>query len=198
MSSTAPISSVVYTRYAGALIDLAEQSKLIKDIQKDVLALEAMIESSKDLQEVISSPLISREKQELAIVALSEKAKFIDLTKNFLGVLVQNRRLNALPGIITQFNKIMTVKSGQVEVSVESAVELTAAQTKEFKQKIEAALGTSVSIEQVVSPDIMGGLIVTIGSYMIDNSVRRKLERLGVALKSNANQNTVQNLKEVG
>ena len=84
-----------------------------------------------------------------------------------------------------------------VEVSLETAVKMTAAQSKEFQKKIEKALGASVSIEEKVTPEIMGGVIVTIGSYMIDDSVRRKLDRLGVALKSNANQNKVQNLKEV-
>ncbi len=195
MSSSTPISSIVYTRYAGALIDLAEQNKAVDKIQKNLSALENMINDSDDLAEVITSQLISKEKQAAAINALAKKAKLEKLTANFLGVLVENRRLNALPGIITVFNKILAAKSGQVEVSVETAAKLTAGQVKDVKQKIEKALGTTIIVEEKVTPEIMGGVIVTIGSYMIDDSVRRKLERLGGALKSNANQNT--NLKEV-
>lgn len=197
MSSSTPISSIVFTRYASALIDLAEQAKAVDKIQIDLSSLENMINDSDDLAEVISSPLVSREKQASAMDAVAAKAKLDKLTRNFLGVLVQNRRLGALPGVIRAYQKIVAEKSGQVEVSLETAEKLTAAQAKEFKKIIEKALGRTVSIEEKVAPEIMGGVIVTIGSYMIDDSVRRKLERLGVALKSNANQNTVQNLKEV-
>tara|TARA_R110001592_G_scaffold20926_9_gene84658 strand:- start:43437 stop:44033 length:597 start_codon:yes stop_codon:yes gene_type:complete len=195
--SSTPISSIVHTRYAGALIDLAEKSKSVDKIQSDLTALENMIHDSADLAEVITSPLVSREKQASAMDALAVKAKLDPLTKNFVGVLVQNRRLGALPGAIKAYKRIVAEKSGQVEVSLETAVKLTAAQAKEFQKKIEKALGRSVSVEEKVTPEIMGGVIVTIGSYMIDDSVRRKLERLGVALKSNANENKVQNLKEV-
>jgi len=197
VSSSAPISSIVYTRYASALIDLAEQEKAIDKVQKDLDALGGLIQDSSDLSEMIASPLISVEKQSAVIEEIIKKAKVNKLTANFLGVLVQNRRLDALPGIINVFNKIIAERSGVVEVSLETAVKLTAAQSKEFQKKIEKALGSSVSIEEKVTPEIMGGVIVTIGSYMIDDSVRRKLDRLGVALKSNANQNKVQNLKEV-
>jgi len=197
VSSSAPISSIVYTRYASALIDLAEQEKAIDKIKKDLIALEGMIQDSADLSEMIASPLISVEKQSGVIQEIVKKAKLNKLTANFLGVLVQNRRLAALPGIISVFNKIIAERSGVVEVRLETAVKLTAAQAKEFQKKIEKALGATVSIEEKVTPEIMGGVIVTIGSYMIDDSVRRKLDRLGVALKSNANENTVQNLKEV-
>lgn len=197
MSSSAPISSIVHTRYASALIDLAEQGKAVDKVKKDLDALLEVIQESGELSEVIASPLISREKQSAVVGAIIKKAKPNKLTANFLGVLVENRRLGALPGIIKTFNKIIAERSGVVEVSLETAVKLTAAQAKEFQKKIEKALGCSVSIEEKVTPEIIGGVIVTIGSYMIDDSVCRKLDRLGVALKSNANQNTVQNLKEV-
>ena len=196
MSSSTPISSIVFTRYAGALVDLAEQAKSVEKVQGDLSALENMISNSSELAEVVNSPLVSQSKQAGAIDAIAAKAKFNKLTSNFLAVLVQNRRLDALSGVIKAYKKIIAQKSGQVEISLETSVKLTATQSKEFQKKIEKALGSSVSIEEKVTPEIMGGVIVTIGSYMIDDSVRRKLERLGVALKS-SNQNTVQNLKEV-
>lgn len=196
MTSSMPISSVVFERYAGALIDLAEEGKAVSAVQKDLRDMKAMIESSEDLQSLVFSPLVSKDKQASAIAALSKKAKFKPLTVNFLNVLVENRRLNALFGVVDAFDKIVAQRSGQVEVVVETAEKMSAAQKKGVKEKISKALNVDVDIQDKVVPEIIGGMVVTIGSYMIDDSVRRKIERLDVALKSYSNQNTV-NLKEV-
>lgn len=191
-----PVSSVVFTRYAGALIDLAEKGKSVSKIQKDLRDIEAMINSSADLAYVISSPLVSQQKQEKIMSDLAAKAKLQKLTKNFIAVLVQNRRLDALSGIIKVYHKMVSARSGEVSVRVQTAQKLTATQEKEFQKKIASVIGSDVLVETVVAPEILGGMIVTIGSYMVDDSVRRKLERLGSALKQGSNQNTV-NLKEV-
>lgn len=196
MSSSMSVSSVVLSRYAGTLLDLAEEGKSVSKIQKDLGDVLAMISASDDLAQAIASPLLSQSRQEAIVSDLAAKAKLQKLTKSFLGVLVQNRRLNALEGIITEFNKLVSARSGEVAVRVETAAKMSAAQSKEFQKNIESALGQSVSIEMRITPEIIGGTVVTIGSYMIDDSVRRKLERLNVALKSGSNQNTV-NLKEV-
>ncbi|MGH1402793.1 MAG: ATP synthase F1 subunit delta [Alphaproteobacteria bacterium] len=196
MTTSMPISSVVLSRYAGALIDLAEEAKNVSKIQKDMDAIEAMIAESDELLQVIISPRIGKVQQEGVISDLAAKAKLQDLTKNFIGVLIANRRLNALPGVIKSYKKEVARRSGQVEVRVETAEKMTAAQAKDVQKKISLALGTDAVIESHVVPEIIGGMVVTIGSYMIDDSVRRKLERLNVALKSSSNQNTV-NLKEV-
>lgn len=196
MTSSMPISSVVLSRYAGALIDLAEKDKVIDKIQKDLVDIRSMIESSDDLNAMISSPMISKEKQAVAVDAIASKAKLQKLTKNFLGVLVENRRLNALHGIIRAYEKMVAERSGMIEVRVETAEKLTAAQRKSVEKNISSALKADIKLTEEVTPEIIGGMVVTIGSYMIDDSVRRKLERLNVALKGHSNQNTV-NLKEV-
>jgi len=196
VTSSMPISSVVLSRYAGALIDLAEKDKAIEKIQKDLNDLRGMIDSSDDLHSLISSPMVSKENQEKAIADIAKKAKFQKLTNNFLGVLVENRRLAALPGIIQAYDKLVAKRSGLIEVSVETAEKLTAAQRKSVEKGISSALKTDIKLTEKVTPEIIGGMVVTIGSYMIDDSVRRKLERLNVALKGHSNQNTV-NLKEV-
>jgi F-type H+-transporting ATPase subunit delta len=196
VTSSMPISSVVLSRYAGALIDLAEKDKAVEKIQKDLADLRGMIDSSDDLNALIISPMISKSAQEKAINDIAAKAKLHKLTKNFLGVLVENRRLGALPGIINAYDKLVAKRSGQIEVSVETAEKLTAAQRKSVEKSISAALKTDIKLTEKVTPEIIGGMVVTIGSYMIDDSVRRKLERLNVALKGHSNQNIV-NLKEV-
>ncbi len=195
MTSSTPISSVVCTRYAGALVDLAEDSKSVQKVQKDFVGLEEVISESHEFTHAISSPLVSKEKQAAIVLEIGRKLKLNKLTQNFLGVLAENRRLGGLSQMIKAYNKIVAERSGEVEVRVETAIKLTATQLKDLKAKIEKSLGYSVSVEADVKPEILGGMIVTIGSYMVDDSVRRKLERLGVALKSNSNENT--NLKEV-
>ena len=184
------------TRYAGALIDLAEKGKSISKVQQDLRDLEAMIQGSPELGHLISSPLVSQKKQEIIINDIAAKAKLQKLTKNFLGVLVQNRRLNILVGVIRVYHKMVSVRSGEVSVRVQIAQKMTATQEKNFHKKISSAIGSDVLVETVIAPEILGGMIITIGSYMVDDSVRRKLERLGSALKKGSNQNTV-NLKEV-
>lgn len=196
------VSSVVLSRYVGALIDLAEESKSIKKIQKDFSEIEAMIASSDELADLIFSPLVAQQKQEQIISEIATKAKLDKLTKNFLGVLVQNRRLNALLGMIAEFKKEISKRSGEVLVRVETASKLSAAEQKDVEAKISKVIGSNISVEAVVTPEILGGMIVTIGSYMVDDSVRRKLERLGSALKQGSNQNNInqtkaKNLKEV-
>ncbi len=197
MTSSSSISSVVLSRYAGALVDLAEKASSVKDVQKDFREIEAMVNSSDELAYVISSPLISQQAQGKVISDLAKKAKFNKLTQNFLGVLVQNRRLGALLGVIKAYDKAVSVRSGEVSVRVETATPLSATQEKEFQKKLSVVIGSSVLVETVVAPEILGGMIVTIGSHMVDDSVRRKLERLSSALKQGSNQNNIQNLKEV-
>jgi len=196
VSSSVSISSVVLSRYAGTLLDLAHVAKSVPKIQKDMDDLLAIISSSDDLAQAITSPLLSQARQAAVITDIAKKAKLQKLTQNFLGVLVQNRRLNALEGMIKEFTRLVSISSGEVAVRVETATKMSAAQAKSFQKNIEGALGQSVSMEMDVTPEIIGGTVVTIGSYMIDDSVRRKLERLNVALISGSNQNTV-NLKEV-
>jgi F-type H+-transporting ATPase subunit delta len=105
--------------------------------------------------------------------------------------------MNALGGIIKAFHKDVSSRRGEITVHVETAEPLTKKQEGTFKKKVSDALGVGVLIETSVDPEILGGMIVTVGSHMIDDSVRRKLERLGATLVKGANQNMVQDLKEV-
>lgn len=198
MSSSNLTSSLICTRYAGALVDLAEQEKAVDKIQKDLASLQDALAVSEDLSEAITSPLVSSSEQAAVMESLAKKVKMQGLTKNFLGVLVQNRRVNALPGIIGAYEKIVAQRSGLVDVCVQTAEALSKEQLKAVKAKVEKALGASVRLEEKVSPEIMGGMVITIGSYMIDDSVRRKIERLGIALKPSNQEVEDSNVKEVG
>lgn len=195
MSNAAQSSNVVASRYVGALIDLAEESKKLKDIEKDLSDLTAMVAGSADLQSLIRSPLVNVTKQNAAVEALAKKARFTTLTTNFLKVLVANRRLNILESVLNAFDAEVSNRRGQVIVTVETAQDLTAAQVKSLQATLKKETGADIALNTKVSPDILGGMIVTVGSHMIDDSVARKLERLKVSMSGGVNENA--NLKEV-
>ncbi len=170
------------TRYAVALIDIAAQAKALENVEKDLLELQAMLGSSPDLQNLLESPLVSREKQRKALSALADKAQFHTLTKNFIGVLARNGRLYAAQIIINTFRNELRRRRGQVEARVQTAHALTPAQTRALQEQLSKSTGSAVALNVEVNRDLLGGMIVTVGSRMIDDSVKRKLERLQRAM----------------
>lgn len=195
MSNAAQSSSVVASRYVGALIDLAENSKKLKDVEKDLADLAAMTASSEDLKHLIRSPLIGDSQQYAAVEAIAKKARFTTITTNFLKVLIHNRRLNILESILSVFQREVAKRRGEIIVTVETAQDLTAGQVKDLQAALKKETGADIVLNTKVEPSILGGMIVTVGSHMIDDSVARKLEKLKTSMTGGANENT--NLKEV-
>lgn len=165
---------------------MAAEDRLVEQVEKDLLELQSMLSSSEDLKAMATSPLVSRLEQTDAILALADKAKFQSLTKHFLGVLAQNRRLPALEGVIKAFRAELTRRRGQIDVKVQSAAALTPAQTKALQEQLSKAMGTNVTLNVEVQKDLLGGMVVTVGSRMIDDSVKRKLEKLQRAMNEKA------------
>lgn len=198
MTSARTASSEVGKRYANALIELAEEAKALASVEADIKALQAMLQNSQDLYRITRSPLIDKKALAGAMHTIAEKAQFHNLTKNFIGVLVKNRRLPALDQIIAAFSKILSDRRGELNVNVQVAQDLTAAQKNELQAALSKAMGADVSVRATVEPSILGGMIVTVGSRMIDDSVRRKLDRLSSAVGVNQNslsQTKTSNLK---
>ncbi len=183
MASTSKTGQVA-SRYAAALIDMAEKADSVAKIEKDFAELEAMIASSADLQSLIRNPLMNRNQQQAAILAISAKAGFSPLTNNFLGVLAQNRRLPAVDAVIRAVKAELARRRGVVDARVQTAFALSDEQTKALQKSLSDAMGSHVTLNVEVDRDLLGGLIVTVGSRMIDDSVRRKLERLKRAMTS--------------
>ncbi len=121
-----------------------------------------------------------------AIEALAAKAKIGGLALNFLKVMCANRRLGAVPGAISAFNALIAQSKGEATAEVTSAEELTAKQMTELKAALKTAIGSEVTLTQKVDASILGGLIVKVGSRMLDNSLRTKLNSLKVAMKGTA------------
>ncbi len=190
LSTSSQASSLVCKRYANALIQQAEVVKKLDKVEGDIKSLLAMITASDELRSVIRSPLVDKGSLSNAVFAIVDKAKFQDVTKNFLGVLIRNSRLNALEKIIAAFGDALSEKRGEMKVDVQVAQDLSAAQKKELEASLSKALGGEVAVNVRVEPAILGGMVVTVGSRMIDDSVARKLSRLKSAMSMQANENS--------
>lgn len=197
MTSAPQVSSIISNRYAASLIDLAEEENITDKVEQDLQSLQNMLSDSPDLAAMVRSPLINREQQINALNALADRAGFQKLTRNFLGVLVGNRRIYALEEILKAARNEFSARRGEKTASVTTASVLSPEQTRALQDAIAKAVGAGVMLEARVDPEILGGMIVTIGSQMIDDSVRRKLERLRSRMTRQSNQNSVSNVEEV-
>ena len=189
MTSTTKASSALARRYAASLIELAGESKTLQKVEADLRDLGAMVEGSDDLKLMIRSPLIGKIRQEISVSEIAKKAKFQDITKNFLCVLAHNGRLNILTDVIEAFYEELDMRRGKVRVDVQVAQDMSAAQKKSLQKTIADKVGAEVELNLRVEPGILGGMIVTVGSHMIDDSVARKLERLQTAMNKRSNEN---------
>jgi F-type H+-transporting ATPase subunit delta len=173
-------------RYARALFDLADQNRALDRVAEDVTRLQAMINESPDLLRLLRSPVISRADQGRAIAAVAERAEFSDLTRRFVGLVARNRRLFALPDMIRSFRALIAKRRGESSASVTSAVALKDDQLAALRAALRQITGTDVQLEVKVDPDLLGGLVVRMGSRMLDSSLRAKLQRLQFVLKGAA------------
>lgn len=197
MASKISANGLLAKRYAMSLIEIAEQAKVLNKVEADVADMAAMIDDSEELKFFLTNPLFGKEQQTSVLVALSKKAAFQKITDNFLGVMVENARLFMLEDVLIQFQEEMAVKRGEVNAQVVTAIKMTQKQTKALEDKVAKSVGRKVSLDVQVDESLIGGLVITVGSHMVDASVKRKLERLEKVLKNESNQNTL-NEKEVG
>lgn len=182
MSSSNSGASGLAGRYATALYDLADAEKRLDAIVADIDALAGMIAESEDLRRLLLSPVISADNQKKAMMALAEKADFNDLTRRFIGVVAANRRLFVMPDMISVFREILAFHRGEATAQVTSAVALSDTQLKALSGSLKNAVGTTVAVETVVDPELLGGLVVKVGSRMVDSSLRTKLQQLRLAM----------------
>jgi F-type H+-transporting ATPase subunit delta len=170
-------------RYAAALFDLADERKELDTVAADLRQLRDMILGSADLRRLVRSPVLSRTEQARAIGAVADSAGLSQLTRNFLGLIAQNRRLFALPGMIEAYLGQLAARRGEVTAQVVAAQPLTPAQEAAINEQLRKAVGSKVAVEVRVDPSLLGGMIVKVGSRMVDASVRSKLQRLQFAMK---------------
>ncbi len=183
MAAQASEQSGLAKRYAAALFGLADEKQALDSMAADLAALDAMIAESGDLRRVIHSPLYDRGEQGKAMAALIKARGLSDLTGNFVGLLAKNRRLSALPGVIKVFHTLLAEKRGEQAATVITAQPLTPAQESALAEALRTMAGGKVSVSVKTDPDLLGGLVVKIGSRMIDHSLRTKLQKMRLAMK---------------
>ncbi|XDZ65710.1 F0F1 ATP synthase subunit delta [Alphaproteobacteria bacterium LSUCC0684] len=171
-------------RYATALFELADETGRVDAVANDLAALSELLKSSEDLYRLVSSPAIARDDQSRAMTAVLEKAGADDLVQKFIGVVAENGRLFALPAIIDRFMADLAARRGEVSAEVVSAVSLDGKLEKEVKSAVAKVAGSDkISLSMRVDPSLIGGLIVRVGSRMIDTSIKTKLNRLEMTMK---------------
>jgi len=170
-------------RYAAALYELADDGKALDTVAGDLAALQAALDASEDMRRLVRSPVLDRDAQWKAMSALLEKLAAHELTRKFLGVVTANRRLFALSGIVRAYLEELAARRGEVTADVVTAHPLNDTQAKALEAELKMAVGGKVSIAARVDPSILGGLIVKVGSRMVDSSLRTQLQRLRIAMK---------------
>ncbi len=186
MDISAGIQASLAGRYASALFDLASEHGTVTAVESDLDKVEAALShdtGSAEFRQLINSPQISRDAAEKAVQGVSSILGISDLTRSFLGVLAQNRRLSELPAMIRAFRTIAAAQRGEVTAEVISAHALTDSQLAALKDKLTQREGRTVKLTAKTDPDLLGGLVVTIGSTRIDGSIRTRLNSLAQAMK---------------
>lgn len=165
------------------MFDLAKQDKKLDRVQADLAGLTRLMGESPDLKRVVESPVISRADQVKAITAVAERAGLDGLTKRLLGLMASHRRLFALPGVAKAYAGMLAAERGEVAAEIVSAVPLGAADVMMLEKAIAGFVGQAVSVETRVDPALLGGVVVRVGSRMLDASLRTKLMQLEQVLK---------------
>ena len=183
MSGAASLTSGVAGRYATALFEIAKESKSLDKVEADVSALDAALSESRDLREMFTSPIFTRDDQARAIAAIAAKMDLGPAVANTLGLMAMNRRLFVVPELIAQIKGLIAAERGEVTAEVTSAKPLTKAQTDALAETLRAKVGKDVRIDVTVDEGLIGGLVVKVGSLMIDSSIRSKLAHLQNVMK---------------
>ena len=184
MEHSAGIQASLQGRYATALFDLASEDGSVSAVESDLEKLDAALRESDDLQALVSNPQVSRNDAGKAIEGVAASLGLSDLTRKFLGTLAANRRLGALGDIVRAFQTIAAAQRGEVTAEVTSAHPLSDDQLAKLKEKLTARQGRTVKINTHVDTEILGGLVVNLGSEQIDSSIRTRLNSLSQAMKA--------------
>lgn len=170
-------------RYASAVFELAREQKAHAAVGEDFARFQALIDGSEDLQRLVRSPVFSAKDQVAALNAILAAAGISGLAAKFIGLTAENRRLYLVSDMIRAYQALEADARGEVAAEAVSAVKLTPAQITKLTAQLKAATGQEVALSTRTDESILGGLIVKVGSRMIDSSLRTKLQNLKIAMK---------------
>jgi len=180
------MTASVAGRYASALFDLAKEQGSIAAIEGELAKFDGMLQDSADLRAMVRSPVLSSADQGKALAAILAKAGIGGISANFLGLIARNRRLFVVGDMIKNFRSLAAKARGEVTAEVTSAVALTEPQMAALRDTLKAQAGQNVVLATKVDPSLLGGLVVKIGSRMVDSSLKTKLAGLSLVLKAGA------------
>ncbi len=183
MADEAVTVSGVAARYAAALFDLARDEGALDAVATDLANFQSLLDESEDLLRLVKSPVFSSEEQTRAVGAVLDKAGIDGLASNLIKVAATNRRLFAIPEMIVAFRQMLSKERGEIFATVTSAEPLSDSQIATLKAALKDAMGKDVLLDQKVDLSLIGGLIVQVGSRMIDTSLRTKLNAMKYAMK---------------
>lgn len=183
MSATTTGATGLAGRYATALFALADGEHKLDEVAQDLGRLKALIDESADLGRVVRSPVLTRAEQGRAMAAVMERAGIGDLSRRFVGVAAANRRLYALSAMIAAYRALLARRRGEAAAEVTTAAALTPAQRDAVAEALRRTLGTKVAVDARVDPRLLGGIVVKVGSRMVDGSLSTKLQRMRLAMK---------------
>ena len=183
MSEPASISAGIAERYATAIFEIAKENNDLAGLEAGLNDLAAALDDSAELRDLISSPIYSRADQETAITAVADKMGIAEVLRKSLGLMAQKRRLFVVPQLIAALRALIAEERGEVTAEVVSAKPLTKAQTEKLAKTLTARVGQTVNVNATVDEALIGGLVVKVGSKMIDTSIRSRLDSLQNAMK---------------
>lgn len=183
VSEPASISSGIAERYATAIFEISKEEKSLAKLESNIADLAAALDGSEDLRDLINSPVVSRTDQKAAISAIASKMKLETVLQNGLGVMADKRRLFVLPQLVVKLREMIAEDKGEVTAEVTSAKALTKAQADKIAKTLKASVGKDVNIKASVDESLIGGLVVKVGSKMIDTSIASRLNSLQNAMK---------------
>ena len=183
MSETASISMGVASRYARAIFDLVVEYDEVGELESNVESLSEALFNSKELRDLIASPLYTRDDQKAAIVAVGTKMKLLANLTNTLALMATKRRLFVLDSFLRQLKILIAEHKGEITADVVSAKSLTQGQSDKLAEAIKERVGKEVKINASVDESIIGGIVIKVGSKMIDTSIRSKLNSLQTVMK---------------
>jgi F-type H+-transporting ATPase subunit delta len=184
VADTTHISGIA-GRYATAIFELAEEQNSLETVERDFASLKQAIAESADLASLVRAPIHSSEQQKKGLDAILRRMEAAPLTVRFVLLVADKRRLFALTDIIRGFNALLSKQRGEVEAQVTSARPLSDAEVVELKKVLKSKLGRDARLEAKVDPNLLGGLVVKVGSRMIDSSLRTKLDGIRAAMRGN-------------
>jgi len=181
-SETTGVSGLA-ERYAAALFDIADERRMLDEVASDLRQLRTMLAASADLSRLVRSPIITRGEQGKAISALATHAGFSPLVRDFLAVVAKNRRLFAVPSMIAAYLERLADRRGEVTAEITAAQPLSETQLAALSEQLRRSVGRRVSVDAKIDPGLIGGMVVKVGSRMVDGSLKSKLQRLQLAMK---------------